>query len=379
MENRTTKAQKKKSLSDLLIKTIKHEQEVLRGLPRRLFDVTMFLAERGLTFRGDSDKIGDCHNGNFLGILELLAKYDPLLNEHLQSVRHSQETGKKLQVTYLSPRIQNEFIDICGSIVRDHILKERGKAKYFSLIVDVTPDSANIEQTAFLIRYVHRTNGDNGADESNQEEEPKMVDPYIVHERLLAFMDCSRKTGEAIYDLIRTTLKQYKIPLSDCRGQGYDNGSNMRGAYKGVQARILEDNNLALFSACACHSLNLCGEHAASSCREADTFFGVVQKLYNLFSSSPQRWEILQKKIGCSLNSTSQTRWSARVQSVKPVATHLPGLVEALDEVLLLNLSAECRRDVKGLKTYLKSFDCLILASIWFKTLKTIDLVNRVI
>lgn len=146
-----------------------------------------------------------------------------------------------------------------------------------------------------------------------------------------------------------------------------------------MQARILEDNNFAVYSACACHSLNLCGEQAASSCREADTFFGVVQKLYNLFSSSPQRWEILQTKIGCSLHLTSLTRWSARVESVKPVAAHLPGLVEALDDVLLLNLSAECRRDVKGLKTYLQSFDCLILASIWFKILKTIDIVNRVI
>lgn len=254
------KHQKEKSLSDLLTKTIKHEQEVLRGLLRRLFDVTLFLAERGLAFRGYSDKIGDCNNGYFLGILELLAKYDPLLNEHLRSVRHSQETGKKLQVTYLSPRIQNEFIDICGSIVRDHILKERGEAKYFSLIVDATPDSAHIEQTAFLIRYVHRTYRDNGAHESKEEGEPKLVDPYKVHERLLAFMDCSKKTGEAIYDLIRTTLKQYNIPLSDCRGQGYDNGSNMRGAYKGVQARILENNNFAVYSACACHSLNLCGE-----------------------------------------------------------------------------------------------------------------------
>jgi len=254
------KHQKEKSLSDLVAKTIKHEQEVLRGLLRRLFDVTLFLAERGLAFRGDSDKIGDNNNGNFHGILELLAIYDPLLNEHLRSVRHSQETGKKLQVTYLSPQIQNEFIDICGSIIREHILKERGEAKYFSLIVDATPDSAHIEQTAFLIRYVHRTNGDNGADESKQEIETKLIGSYKVHERLLAFVDCSKKTGEAIYDLIRTTLKQYNIPLSDCRGQGYDNGSNMRGAYKGVQARILEDNNFAIYSACACHSLNLCGE-----------------------------------------------------------------------------------------------------------------------
>jgi len=51
-----------------MAKTIKHEQKVLPGLLRRLFDVTLFLAERGLAFRGDSDKIGDYNNGNCLGI-----------------------------------------------------------------------------------------------------------------------------------------------------------------------------------------------------------------------------------------------------------------------------------------------------------------------
>lgn len=71
----------------------------------------------------------------------------------------------------------------------------------------------------------------------------------------------------------------------------------MSGAYKGVQARILENNPLAIFSPCACHSLNLCGVNAAESCTEANTFFAVIQKLYNIFSGSPQRWEILKKKI----------------------------------------------------------------------------------
>jgi len=51
----------------------------------------------------------------------------------------------------------------------------------------------------------------------NQEIETKL-DSYKVQKHLLAFVDCSKKTGEAIYDLIRTTLKQYNIPLSDCRG-----------------------------------------------------------------------------------------------------------------------------------------------------------------
>jgi len=61
------------------------------------------------------------------------------------------------------------------------------------------------------------------------------------------FADCSKKTGEAIASLIFNKLGEFRIPLHDCRGQGYDNGSNMKGAYKGVQAVILRKNPQALY------------------------------------------------------------------------------------------------------------------------------------
>lgn len=45
-----------------------------------------------------------------------------------------------------------------------------------------------------------------------------------------------KKTGEDLGDMVLSRLDHYKIPFSDCRGQGYDNGSNMSGKMKGVQA-----------------------------------------------------------------------------------------------------------------------------------------------
>ena len=42
-------------------------------------DVTMFLGERALAFRGSTQCVGDVHNGNFLGLLELISHYDPIL------------------------------------------------------------------------------------------------------------------------------------------------------------------------------------------------------------------------------------------------------------------------------------------------------------
>lgn len=67
--------------------------------------------------------------------------------------------------------------------------------------------------------------------------------------------------------------------LEDCRGQGYDNGANMAGIYRGVQARILEKNRGAIFLPCAAHSLNLVGVKS-SSC-QAD--FGLDSEYLHIF------------------------------------------------------------------------------------------------
>ena len=139
---------------------------------------------------------------------------------------------------------------------------------------------------------------------------------------------------------------------------------------------ILKNNPLAIFSPCGCHSLNLCGVHSAECCPQVITFFGVVQKLYNLFSSSPQRWEILTSSVGCSLHNPSETRWSARVDSVKPFAAHLPGIMTALSQVQEVNLIPETHSDVVGMISYLSSFESILMASLWLKILAAINFRN---
>lgn len=57
----------------------------------------------------------------FLGILELLGKYDEITREHLFNVKQAQAKGDtfKGSAHYLSWKSQNEFISLCG----DKILK----------------------------------------------------------------------------------------------------------------------------------------------------------------------------------------------------------------------------------------------------------------
>jgi len=145
-------------------------------------------------------------------------------------------------VHYLSAETQNEFISVCSDMVAKQILLERNSAKYFSIMVDATPDSSHHEQTTFILRYLI-----------------KVESTYVIEERFLKFVDCSKKTGADIGGMILETLKDDGIPFADCRGQGYDNGANMTGKCKGDQALLLQENALEVFSPCGCHTLNLCG------------------------------------------------------------------------------------------------------------------------
>ena len=149
----------------------------------------------------------------------------------------------------------------------------------------------------------------------------------------------SSKSGEDIAQLIMDTLEEHAIPPSDCRSQGYDNAANMAGKNEGAQAKIEEQNSVSIFSPCGCHNLNLCGNDAAECLPEAITYFGTVQIVHNLFSSSLKRWELPMTRIGCSLHDMSETRCSARLQFIKSFASHLNGIQLAFQDQLELNLT----------------------------------------
>ena len=56
--------------------------------------------------------------------------------------------------TYLSPTIQNDLINFFGKKVKDLILEEIRTTKYFSILLDSTPDVSHIDQMTFIARNV---------------------------------------------------------------------------------------------------------------------------------------------------------------------------------------------------------------------------------
>nr|XP_047141247.1 uncharacterized protein LOC101240813 [Hydra vulgaris] len=196
-----------------------------------------------------------------------------------------QEEEKRMQAHYLSWKSQNEFIKECGKLVVQEL--------------------------------------------------------WEVKERFLKLEELKKKKGSDITKLILNVLEENELDIKNCRGQGYDNGANMAGIYNGVQALIRQNNLQAIFIPCSAHSLNLCAVHAIESSAPAKSYFGNIQKLYNLFSSSPVRWKILQEETGQSLHKLSVTRWSSRIESVKPLAKKPSEILKSLHSLKELDLPGE--------------------------------------
>lgn len=162
-----------------LQKQLQTEVEKNKMILKRLLDVTLHLASRNLAFRGKTSNLDDVHNGNFLGTLELLSHYDPLLHKHLEKVRQK----KKGLTHYLSAETQNEFIELCGKRVLNTILAEREDAIYYSVICDSRPDISHTEQNVLLVRYVHQ-------------DKDSCV--WKITERFIQLKDVHKKTGRDI-------------------------------------------------------------------------------------------------------------------------------------------------------------------------------------
>jgi len=163
-----------------------------------------------------------------------------------------------------------------GEHVLKHIIKEINSAKYFSVTVDSTPDISHVDQLTCVLRYVQ---------------------PDGPVERFVSFLDMANHTGQELAKTLLDFLKKSKIDIANCRGQSYDNASNMSGKHNGMQATICEINPLVMFIPCCAHSLNLVGQCAVDCCQTAVAFFDFVQSLYVFFSASTHRWCMLKGEL----------------------------------------------------------------------------------
>ena len=300
------------SLPDSLCVQIENEMQYWRNVLKRVISTTRLLAERGLSFRGSDEKFGSCKNGNFLGVIELLAEYDPFLAAHI--AKHG-NTGKG-NTSYLSKTIYEELIEQVAVKVRNTIINEVKAAGYYSISVDSTPDCAHIDQLSIVLRYVSPSD-------------------FLPVERFIGFINPLSHKGEELANILQFLVNKCGLSILRCRGQSYDNAANMSGKYNGMQKKILEHCKYATYIPCTAHSLNLVGRSAVDSCVFAVNFFSNVQAVYRFFVSSTHRWNVLKQntKDKNVVKSLSETRWEAHAAATSALYDSYEEILNALFEI----------------------------------------------
>jgi len=116
-----------------------------------------------------------------------------------------------------------------SSKVRENIVKIIKGAKYFSIMMDCTPDVSHQKQLSLIIRIV------------NLELESETSAPKI-EEYFLDFISVESTAGLHLAKLIVSKLQEYNITFWTTVDKDMTTDQNMKGQYQGVQYKKRKPN-----------------------------------------------------------------------------------------------------------------------------------------
>ena len=167
-----------------------------------------------------------------MNLIEIFIEFDPIIKEHVRCIKNSE-----ICAHYLSNTIHNELIKLLVFQIK---IKKVKDAKYLSIILDCTMDVSHQEQMTLTFKCVDTFSC-----------------PIKIEEYFLEFLQVNDTTEKGLFEELTAVLKKYDLDINDIRGQGYDNGSNMKGKNQGVQKRLLVINSTKFYTSFGCYYLDL--------------------------------------------------------------------------------------------------------------------------
>ncbi|VFQ87752.1 unnamed protein product [Cuscuta campestris] len=209
------------------------EKECWRKILLRMISLVKFLSKHSLAFRGENERLYESNNGNFLGLIEMLGEFDPVIQEYIRRVLKND-----IHHHFLSHKIQNELIEMLASEIKTRIIEKINESKYYSVILDCTPDVSYQEHMSLILRCVDVS-----------------IYPIKIEEFFLDFLAVNDTTGKGLFEELQSVLESLDLDIDNVRGQSYDYRSNTRGENQGTendaktlsQARSLVESELCDF------------------------------------------------------------------------------------------------------------------------------------
>ena len=116
---------KNKTIDKNVQEQINKEKDHWKKVLLRIIVVVKNLGKNNLAFRGQNEKIYQENNENFLSLIEMIAKFDPVMQEHIRRIKDGE-----IYNHYLGHNIQNELIHLLATKVKGSII-EKVRSKIF--------------------------------------------------------------------------------------------------------------------------------------------------------------------------------------------------------------------------------------------------------
>ena len=239
--------------SRLKEKQLQRQQMLLKHL-----SALRYLVRQGLAIRGHEE-----NEGNLIQLLHMWSAHDVDMKAWLK------------EGNYLSRDIINEQIKMMADQVLRNLLLEIRGARIFSILADKATDIACKEQMSVTICWVS--------------------DEYNIFEDPIGLVHLSKMDAATIFEALKDVLQRCILPVSQCRGQGYDGASCMSGRISGVASRFKVEEPVALYVHCLAHCLNLYRQDASRVCISIRDSLDLVIELVKLIKFYPKRTTLFEQ------------------------------------------------------------------------------------
>uniref|UniRef100_A0A8C6NYU6 DUF4371 domain-containing protein n=1 Tax=Nothobranchius furzeri TaxID=105023 RepID=A0A8C6NYU6_NOTFU len=299
-------AQENHPINTQLSSFLANQQADNRHCLEKIVSSIKYLAWQGQALRGHDDE-----NSNFFQLLKDEAEDDVLLAKWLQ----------RSQKEYTSSQIQNEIMSTMSTnIVRGIADTIRAQpVLHYAVIMDGTQDISGQEQESICLRYVD-----------------KDLKP---HEEFIGLYGVPETTGKARAEVVQDVLLRLNLPKQGLRGQTFDGAANMAGMHAGAQARIKQEQPLALYIHCGAHCTNLITQKVCSASVLVRDSLDWVNQLGVLLSHSG-KFKAIHAAIAHAENPSftaikplCPTRWTVRGKAITAVFSQYGSVLASLQEM----------------------------------------------
>ena len=308
----TNNTKKGTTIANRLDSTRRIEIEKNRHYLKAIAEILLLCGTQDLALRGHHESQLSSNRGNFLEILQVVAKHDKIVEDRIMC-------GPR-NATYTSAGIQNSILKILGDIVRNVVCNGVKEAEMFSLLVDETKDLSKKEQMAIVLRYVDSKG--------------------MLHEHFLTYVEAASVTAKSLTKYILDTLQTFHLDPKWIISQGYDGASVMSGHCSGVQQCIRNVAPNALYVQSYAHTLNLVLVDSVKMVLYATEFFSLLEAAYVFVSTTKahavfmqKQQELHQDKQPLRLQKLSDTRWACRYGAVNAICRTYDSLLATLEEI----------------------------------------------